>query len=519
MKSAQVNLSGFFSWLSLLILFGCCVTQWPAFAGHGTENNNSQRQARLVFTSEIPRIAETEHGDYAELATLLKQYRRAPEPLFFLFGGDSLGPSTLSSFDRGAHIIDLLNLLEPDAMGVAKREFSFFEDELSQRSYEASFPLVASNLFDPITGANLDGLESSVLVQQGDIKLGVIAVLSPAAHEQYPLKRVMIFDAKTAVREQAMLLRQAGAELVVLLYSASFDFIDQLLTQQVIDLALRKNELFRLTSDAKAPASTRHINLMASSQVAVLDLSWQKSAPATLQVKPQIVLLKNFAPEPRVLNVVKNHSARLEQLLGEKIGVTTVALDSSRRSVRSEENAFANLMADAVRQHAGADIALLNSGNIRGEKQYAAGTTLTRRDISMELPYRNQVVLLQITGQQLWSALENALSEFELLRGRFAQVSGMQVRFNSSNVVGKRVLDVTVQGKTLDLRKNYRLATFDYLASGGDGYKMLTELPQLNYPNQMNKLVAEVVVDYIKQQHQIAPEVEGRLQDLGRNTP
>jgi len=197
----------------------CLLVVWPAVADHGQQQKNDpHRKARIVFTSEMPRIAETEQGDYAELATLLKQYRREPQPLFFLFGGDSLGPSTLSSFDRGAHIIDLLNLLEPDAMGVAKREFSFYEDELSQRSYEASFPLVASNLFDPITGANLDGLESSVLVQQGQVKIGVIAVLSPAAQQQYPLKRVMIFDPQTAVREQSALLRRAGAELVVLLY-------------------------------------------------------------------------------------------------------------------------------------------------------------------------------------------------------------------------------------------------------------------------------------------------------------
>ncbi len=519
MKSKKRKSGNNSCWLKLLLL--CCyLPLGSVLAGHGNDTNSSeQRQARLVFTSEIPRIAETEHGDYAELATLLKQYRREPVPLFFLFGGDSLGPSTLSSFDRGAHIIDLLNLLEPDAMGVAKREFSFYEDELSQRSYEASFPLVASNLYDPITGANLDGLESGVLVQQGDIKIGVIAVLSPAAQEQYPLKRVMIFDAKTAVREQSILLRQAGAELIVLLYSANFDFIEPLLSQQLIDLALRKNELFRLTSNVKAPSSPRHINLMASSEVAVLDLSWQKSDPATLQVQPNIVLLKNFAPEPKVLSVVKNHSARLEQLLGEKIGLTQVALDTSRRAVRSEENAFGNLIADAVRLHAGADIAMLNSGNIRGEKQYKAGATLTRKDIAMELPYRNQVVLLQISGQQLLAALENSFSELELLRGRFAHVSGMQVRYDSRKPVGERVLEVTLQGKTLDLNKKYSLATFDYMAGGGDGYKMLTELPQQNYPNQMNKLVAEVVVDYIKQQQQVAPVIEGRLVDVGRTMP
>lgn len=502
-----------------LMLWGVLM-MWPAFADHGLQQANTpHRKARLVFTSEMPRIAETEQGDYAELATLLKQYRREPEPLFFLFGGDSLGPSTLSSFDRGAHIIDLLNLLEPDAMGVAKREFSFYEDELSQRSYEASFPLVASNLFDPITGANLDGLESSVLVQQGQVKMGVIAVVSPAAQEQYPLKRVMIFDAQTAVREQAATLRQAGAELVVLLYTANFDFIEPLLQQQVVDLALRKNELFRLTSAVEKPASPRHINLMASGEVAVLDLQWHQNEPAGLQVQAETVLLKNFAPEPLVFNVVKTHSARLQQLLGEKIGVTQVVLDSNRKSVRSEENAFANLMADAIRQHAGADIALINSGNIRGEKQYPAGTTLTRRDIAMELPYRNQVVLLPITGQQLLLALENSFSEFELLRGRFAHVSGMQIRFDSSKALGKRVVEVTIQGKKLEPTRSYKLATFDYLANGGDGYTMLMELTQQTYPNQMNKLVSEVVVDFIKQQTKIAPELEGRLEDLGRPTP
>lgn len=502
------------------LLLCCLLMVWPVLADHGLlKNADPHRRARIVFTSEIPRIAETEQGDYAELATLLKQYRRDPVPLFFLFGGDSLGPSTLSSFDRGAHIIDLLNLLEPDAMGVAKREFSFYEDELSQRSYEASFPMVASNLFDPITGANLDGLESSVLVQQGSVKLGIIAVLSPAAQQQYPLKRVMIFDAQTAVREQAAALRQAGAELVVLLYTANFDFIEPLLKQQIVDVALRKNELFRLTTAVKKPESERHINLMASSEVAVLDLQWHQNEPAGLKVQTETLLLKNFAPEPLVLNVVKTHTARLEQLLGEKIGVTQVVLDSNRRSVRSEENVFANLMADAIRHHAGADIALINAGNIRGEKQYPAGTTLTRRDIAMELPYRNQVVLVPITGQQLRLALENAFSEFELLRGRFAHVSGMHIRFDSSKKVGERVVDVTIQGKNLEPTHTYNLATFDYLANGGDGYTMLVELTQQTYANQMNKLVAEVVVDYIKQQTNIAPALEGRLQDLRRPAP
>lgn len=479
----------------------------------------AERQARLIFTSELPRILETEQGDYAELATIVKRNRQQPIPTFFLFGGDSLGPSTLSSFDRGSHIIDILNLLEPDAMGIAKREFSFFEDELSLRSYEASFPVVASNVFDPITGGNLDGLESSVIVQQGDIRLGVIAVLSPAATEQYPLKRVMITAPEDAVREQAILLRLAGAELIVLLYSANFDFVDGLIQQRVVDVALRKNELFRLTKTELPKTMAANINLSATGEVAVVDLSWQAGAPETLKIAPEFPDLKSQLPDPAVLKVVKNHAARLEQLLGETIGTTEVELDTSRRLVRSQENALANLVVDAMVWHTGADIALVNAGNIRGEKYYPAGSSLTRRDIAMELPYRNQVVLVEVTGKQLLAALENSLSEYELLRGRFAHLSGMQMQFDPSLPVGKRVISVLVKGQPLVPKQTYRLATFDYLAQGGDGYKAFVDLPQQNYSNQMNKLVAEVVVDYIKGQKVIAPVLEQRLVNRARSQP
>lgn len=510
-----MKLLSYLSPFLMLRLLLCCsvlsILTLPAVA--------AERQARLIFTAELPRILETGQGDYAELATIVKTQRQQPIPTFFLFGGDSLGPSTLSSFDRGSHIIDILNLLEPDAMGVAKREFSFFEDELSLRSYEASFPVVASNLFDPITGANLDGLESSVIVQQGDVRLGVIAVFSPAAAEQYPLNRVMITAPEDAVREQSVLLRQAGAELIVLLYSANFEFVDSLIQQSVVDVALRKNELFRLTKTELPKTLPANINLSAPGEVAVVDLRWNSGAPQTLQVQPAYLKLNKQTADPAVLTVVKNHAARLEQLLGETIGITTVELDTSRRLIRSQENALANLVVDAMIWHTGAEIALVNAGNIRGETRYPAGTSLTRRDIAMELPYRNQVVLLQVTGKQLWAALENALSEFELLRGRFAHIGGMQMQFDPSQPVGKRVLSVAINGQPLELKRQYKLATFDYLAGGGDGYTALVDVPQLNYSNQMNKLIAEVVVDYIKQQKNIAPTIQQRLINRAGSQP
>ncbi|MGP3426980.1 hypothetical protein ACTVFR_22555, partial [Escherichia coli] len=156
------------------------------------------------------------NGSYAQLATLIDDYREKSTSTFFIFGGESLGPSMLSSMDRGAHIIDVLNSLEPNAMGVSKREFSYQEDELILRTYEAAFPIVSSNLYDPITKQSPEGIEAYTLLKQGEVKLGFISILDPTVTEKYPTKRLVITPPQQAVLEIAKLLRKQNVDLIVL---------------------------------------------------------------------------------------------------------------------------------------------------------------------------------------------------------------------------------------------------------------------------------------------------------------
>ena len=60
---------------------------------------------------------------------------------------------------------------------------------------------------------------------------------------------------------------------------------------------------------------------------------------------------------------------------------TAIELDSRNSTVRArEEAAIGNLFADAMRVSAKADIGLINGGNIRGGRVYAADSLITRRD-------------------------------------------------------------------------------------------------------------------------------------------
>ena len=54
-------------------------------------------------------------------------------------------------------MIDLLNALHPDAVAAAKKEFTHREDELTLRAFEASFPIISANTYDPATQGNYRG--------------------------------------------------------------------------------------------------------------------------------------------------------------------------------------------------------------------------------------------------------------------------------------------------------------------------------------------------------------------------
>jgi len=197
----------------------------------------------------MPDISDDKHGSYSKLATLLKEERAKSTEVVFLFGGDSLGPSTMSSFDKGVHIIDILNTIEPDVVSMNKREFSFSPDELSLRSYEASFPFVASNLVDQSTNKNLDGINDNLLIEKEKINIGVISVLNKNVIEEYSLKRISILDIEESVKKQAKLLRAQGANYIILLPSNVFDITQKLLDENIIDLSLDKNTYFKLKSN------------------------------------------------------------------------------------------------------------------------------------------------------------------------------------------------------------------------------------------------------------------------------
>lgn len=120
-----------------------------------------------------------------------------------------------------------------------------------------------------------------------------------------------------------------------------------------------------------------------------------------------------------------------------------------------------------------ADIAIYNSGCIRADKKYKPGY-LTAGDFVDIYPFRLFLAKVRATGQQLLNILEDGVSMYPALEGRFPQVSGIKFKFDASRPKYQRVIQESIEilGKKFSLDQEYAIATTNYLS----GEKMATKV-------------------------------------------
>jgi 2',3'-cyclic-nucleotide 2'-phosphodiesterase (5'-nucleotidase family) len=177
--------------------------------------------------------------------------------------------------------------------------------------------------------------------------------------------------------------------------------------------------------------------------------------------------------------------------------------------MRASETNLGDLVADVMRADAGADLAIMNAGSIRGDRIYPAGP-LTRRALLEMLPFGNVICKIAVPGRVVLQALNSGVAELPASAGRFPQVSGLTMRVEISAPAGNRVPDLKVNGEPLDPTRTYTLAIPDFLLKGGDGYTMFTGGKVLIGPETGNLMVS-ALEKYVTAKGEIAPEINGRI--------
>jgi 5'-nucleotidase/UDP-sugar diphosphatase len=491
-----------------------------SIATQGTRAASGAASARVSFllVNDVYRIDENRdgRGGMARFAAVVKAEREKAiaegRHLICVHAGDTLSPSLLSSFDQGAHMIDLFNDVGLDVFIPGNHEFDFGKNIYFERMEEARFPILAANLRDA-TGLRLPRHQDQVLIEADGLKLALIGAAYEDTVSASRPGDLVFGPTIPAVLAGATSARAAGADLVIAIVHAGKATGAALMNTHAVDLILSgHNHDLHIDFDGRTALVESEQD---ANYVTVVDIDVARTRDEASRSLPwwpdfRVVDTAKTGPDPSMLAKVRDYQTGLEKRFDVEIATLAAPLDSRTGAVRSGESAIGNLIADALRAATQAEIAIINSGGIRGDKFYPAGTRLLKRDILDELPFGNKTMLTIVPGKAILSALENGFSQIERLSGRFPQVSGLLIVADPAVAPGARVKTVIVNGEALDIARDYKLATNDFMARGGDGYGMLAGKTQVS-ADSGTRLVALDVIDYAGALKLIDAKVEGRI--------
>ena len=474
----------------------------------------------LVHVNDWDRMAGTGGaGGAAKIATVVSEERARAEAegglAVVTFGGDMISPSVLSGIDKGAHMIDLANAVGFDVAVIGNHEFDFGPDVLRERLAESETVWLAGNVALEPDGRAFPGTAATTVVERDGYRIGFLGLVTPETRViSSPGPDVAFAPVVEAGAALAGRLRAEGADIVIALTHQGLGADLELLREVGgIDIVLGGHDHLLIAHHdgrravMKAGSQGRHVGVLA---LEIDRIEGRGGGPGVVWT-PEFRLRSTAATEgdAELAARVRDYRASLDESLDVVIGETAVELDTRGFPHGSAETAFGNLLTDAMRQATGADIALANGGGIRGDAVYPPGTRLTRKMVLTALPFGDRTVLLRLTGAQVREALENGVSRAESPSGRFPQVAGLTFTFDPRRPPGDRVTSVTVGGAPLEDGRAYTLATNDFLANGGDDYRVFGA-GEVLVDTASGALTAGQLIDHIIAAGTVSPAIEGR---------
>lgn len=401
-------------------------------------------------------------GGAAYLAWEIDNLRKE-KPSILLAAGDMIQGNTWINLFEGKPIIAVMNAMNFDAMVLGNHEFDFGKSALLERIKEAKFPILAANVL------GLGEFTKPYIIKKVDgIKIGIIGVVTqetPTSTHPKNVEGLTFLPPEKALQKYVRELR-AKVDVIIVLSHLGYK-IDLSIAHKIpnIDVIIGGHSHTKLDKYVKVGKT---IIVQAGEHglfLGVLDLTLQNGKIINASNKLVEIIPAKMKPQPKVAHIIDNYAKEVKATLNKVIGESKANYDGE--NVRIKETDLGHIIAEIIRERARADISILNGGSIRAGLKRGK---ITVKDIYEILPFNNYVLAFKLTGKEIKASLEEGLSGLDLRKGGFPQVSGMTFTFSSKMPAGHRVINISVNDKPIEMKKEYVVATNDFLASGGDGY-------------------------------------------------
>lgn len=491
------------------------------------------QEITLLYTNDIESVyepvkafwnPEIEYiGGIPQLASLIDQERTATETSFLLDAGD-IFTGSLSQATEGKLAFDLYSAMGYDAMAIGNHEFEYGWEKLREVMQRARFPTLNANLFYKNT--DIPFAQAYSILEKNGIRIGVIGIMGVDAFE-HAIMKLHVNDLE--VREPAPIVRhwveklQPEVDMIVVLthqnrtapmqtdkeadpeVQRGFDEDYQLAgAVEGIDMIIGGHSDHGLWKAVQHPKTGTWIGLTFGQGkylgYARFHLDKEKDQIELQESKLIPVNADILKPKADVLKLIEEARAEHPEL-AEVIG----KIDKQAFRKYYRESNIGNLIADIFREAGQADIGIISSGSIRFD--------LNPGPVSIEqllnvYPFTDHLHVVELKGSELLEVFEYSLT----LPYGLAQLSGAELSYDSRKAKYQRLIEAKVGGKAVDPDKIYTVATYSFLATGGDAYKMFVGKKR----KIDERRISEILIKYFRAAGTVkVPEV-GRMRDLAK---
>jgi sulfur-oxidizing protein SoxB len=405
-------------------------------------------------------------GGYAHLATLVKRVRtERPGQTLLLDGGDALQGSATALWTRGEDMLRATNQLGVDVF-TAHWEFTYglarvrelFGDRQGRGRFTGDF--VAQNVAEAGWGDRI--FRPYTLREVGGVRIGVIGQAfpyTPVAHPRRFVPDVTFGIHDDEIQRLVDELRDARKADCVVLLSHNGIAVDLKLAARVrgLDVILGGH-----THDGlPQPIRVGHTLVVNSGShgkfLSRLDLDVRERRVVGHRYRLLPVLSGDVPADPDMARLVQEIRAPYAARLGEALAVSESLL--YRRGTFN--GTFDELILDALLRRADAAVAF--SPGFRWGVSLVPGQTITLEDVYAHtaLTYANTWTR-ELTGREIVGLMEdvadNLLHRDPYYRqgGDMVRVGGLTYAIDPVQPIGRRIRDVRVGGRAVEVGRRYR---------------------------------------------------------------
>ncbi|MEK5214760.1 5'-nucleotidase C-terminal domain-containing protein [Psychrobacillus sp. FSL H8-0487] len=485
----------------------------------------------------------------AKRATVVKQIRSEHKNNLLLDAGDVFSGTLYFNQYTGLADLEFMNLLKYDAMTFGNHEFDLGATSdghlgLAEFVKKAGFPFVSANvdfskdvLFEGLQNKEYSSSASNGEIYNGIIKeidgekVGIFGLTTAETVDISSPNDIAFADYIEAAKGAVAAFEKAGVNKIIALTHIGYDDAakydnDLLLAEKVpgIDIIVGGHTHTKLDAPKELTVKGKPVLIVQANEynkfLGQLDVSFNTEGVITDHTGILHDVAAVEIADPETVKLLKPYTDSIDKVKNTSTGkVALQGLNGGRGlwGVRAGETNLGNLITDGMLASAKkidseTVIAMQNGGGIRASID--AGD-ITVGEVLTVMPFGNALAIASVTGEEIKSLLEHAISEFPKEKGAFLHVSGLKYAFDGTAEAGKRVLNIQVKegDKYIELNnsKTYKVATNTFTAKGGDGFKAFETAYAEGRVSEPGNVDWEMFIEYITTLETVNPTEEGRI--------